>query len=147
MCSSVDASSVQRCSSSPVRLLLELIGSTKYAVGNVSIPLDVASALSFAIVRLPDWVFVAFAHALYELIRGQASLPSDGVVSLSSAGIPSKYTNGVDRTAHGKRSERKGSDSRCISITNGVRPILLLRRISNWIALPSAPEKPRERGY
>lgn len=89
----------------------------------MSISLDVAIALSFAGVRLPDWVFVAFAHALYELMRGQASLPRDGVVSLSSAGIPSKCTKGVDRTAHGKRSERKGSDSKCISTINRERPI------------------------
>ena len=121
-----------------MRLLLELIGSTKYAVGNVSISLDVASALSFGSIRLPDRVFVAFAHALYELICGQASLPSDGVVSLSSAGTPSKYTSGLDRTAHGKRSERRGSDSRCISKTIRVRTVSLLRQFH---------KKPGERGY
>lgn len=100
-----------------MRLVLELIGLTEYAVGNVDISFDVASALLLASVR-----FVAFAHALYESIRGQASLPSDGVVLLSLAWISSRYTNGVDRTAHRKTSERERSDSRCISITSRVRP-------------------------
>lgn len=61
----VCASSLQLCFSSPARLLLEVIGSAKYAVGNVSISLDVASVVSFASVRLPDSMFVVLAHALY----------------------------------------------------------------------------------
>ena len=104
-------------------MLLEFIGSAKYAVGNVSISLDMASVVSFACVRLPDWVFVVLAHALYAWIRGQGSVASDDVVILSSAGILSRYTNGVDRTPHEKRSEREGSESTCISVISRVRPV------------------------
>ena len=97
-----------------------------------------ASVVSFACVGLPDWVFVVLAHALYAWIRGQGSVPSDGVVILSSAGISSRYTNGVDRTPHEKRSEREGSDSTCISVINYVL-FEILRRSSSWRALISPP--------
>ena len=106
------------CASSPVRLLVEVIESTKFNVGTVSFSLEMASVVSFASVRLTDWVFVAFAHSLYGSICGQGSFPSDGMVRLSSAGIASRYTNGVDRTTHEKRSERGESNSTCISLTN-----------------------------
>lgn len=71
ICRYICASSLHCCLSNPVRLLLEVIGSTKYAVGNVSISLDVASVVLLISVTLPRWVSVAFAHALYGLICGQ----------------------------------------------------------------------------